>query len=208
MASSSFWKLRPSALTSAVSAYEFDSSRRALEDFYEADNRTADARGIRVLPRRESARLRTLQWNVNNASYDSSGGAMSSGAVRGGLIDAIRDADADVLVLNEYCRALSPDEGGLRDLGYSHLQRASVVYGTTLATRLEVTEHREVVLSGDRTALLARICPEDGEPVWVIGTHLNYCLGRQRKNEMQVLLDELDEMGIIGDGATNTIDRT
>ena len=60
-------------------------------------------------------------------------------------------------------------------------------------------EQKEIIMSEDRSALLAQVhIKDDDELVWVIGTHVNFISGEQRMKEMQVLLKELEDMHIIG----------
>lgn len=195
---SSFWKFRPSALvTSAASAFTFTSafSRAELTDYYEEDNRRAMQEGVKILQRPESSKLRILQWNINSGRHNNH--LHPGDTVQKGLIDAIRDADADVVVLNEYCdnrfAKLETFEKDLKALGY-HVECATVDYPTAMVTRLKVKERKEVILSWDRSALLAQVETKDNELVWVIGTHLNHMCGERRQEEMQILTKELSEM--------------
>ena len=181
-AMSSSWTFRPAALASADNVYTTRASRGRLEHYYDEDNRRASDEGVEILSRPESAKIRTAQWNINSGWRD----PHSKSA---GLIHTIREADADVVVLNEYMNEVS-FEKQLRDLGYSFVDCATVDFPTALATRLEVKEHREIRLSDDRSALLARL-QTDGGTVWVIGTHVNFVWGEQRRKEMEALHKEL-----------------
>ena len=85
-------------------------------------------------------------------------------------------------------------------LGY-HIQSGTVDYPTALAIRnhIKVTEWKEVILSYDQSALVAKIHIEDDECVWIIGTHLNHMSGEQRNKKMKVLLNELNgNVNIVG----------
>mmetsp|Transcript_20494 Transcript_20494/g.43973 ORF Transcript_20494/g.43973 Transcript_20494/m.43973 type:complete len:320 (+) Transcript_20494:17-976(+) len=196
----SLWKFRPSALTSAVNAFTSGFSRYELTGCYESDNQRAIRDGVEILPMGAQSKLRTLQWNINSGWHNSR--VHSGAAVQRGIIDAIRRADADVVVLNEYCSGrftrLESCEEDLKALGYSSVTCAGVDYPTVIATRLRVTERKEVRLSFDRSALLVRVESNDGTLVWVIGTHLNHENGKRRHEEMQNLLRELDLMSLLG----------
>ncbi|KAL9189985.1 hypothetical protein ACHAXT_009660 [Thalassiosira profunda] len=195
----SSWTFRPTALASADNVYTTRASRGRLEHYYNEDNRRASDEGVEILSRPESAKIRTAQWNINSGWRD----PHSKSA---GLIHTIREADADVVVLNEYRNEVS-FEKELRDLGYSFVDCATVDFPTVLATRLEVKEHREIRLSDDRSAMLARVRVRDGGTAWVIGTHINFVWGEQRLKEMEVLRKELHKMGILGDAVDGTTSK-
>lgn len=202
MASSSFWKFRPSALASAISAYTSAYSRDELTELYEYDNQRAAREDVTILSRSESSKLRTLQWNINNGRHNFD--KHSSFVIQKGLVDAIKDSDADVVVLNEYSRKIAyrwhqTFEEDLKAIGYSYVECATVDYPTAIATRLKVKQYKEIQLSYDRSALLAQVQTKNGTLVWVIGTHINFACGEQRMEEMQALVTELEKFFVLDD---------
>ena len=197
--SSSIWRFRPSALIAANNVFISQSSREKLEDFYEDDNRSAQQAGVTILPRYDSSRIRTLQWNINSGYYHYKDQSSN-------IINAIRNADADVIVLNEYCNEKS-FEDDLKAAGYSYSRIGTVDYPTAIATRLKVLEEKEIILSYDRSALLIKAQAsgaEENSHVWVIGTHINFMSGTRRNEEMQVLLKKLTKKGLVSGGSTTT----
>jgi len=201
--SSFFWKFRPYALTSSAGTntniYTSPSSRQKLLTHYEEDNQRAIREGVKILPSSKSSKLRTLQWNINNFCHNRHTHSTSD-IIREGIIQTILDADADVLILNEYCSyvqdlKLLSFEKDIADLGYHVVECGTVDFPTALATRLEVKELREVRLSYDRSALVVQVRSNSGsrELVWVIGTHLNHFSGERRHNEMMVLMNKLKQ---------------
>mmetsp|Transcript_2163 Transcript_2163/g.3114 ORF Transcript_2163/g.3114 Transcript_2163/m.3114 type:complete len:324 (-) Transcript_2163:70-1041(-) len=206
--SPTLWNFRPSSLSSDTNVYTLPSSRRDLEDFYEEDNHRARQEGVGILPKSSQTKLRTCQWNINNGFYLM--GKLLHTDIQQGILDAIRHADADVVVLNEYhhCQYF---ENQLKSMGYSSLLWTSKGCPTAIATRLRVDLQKDIRLSYERSALLMRVqVPHDNEScVWVVGTHLDYQNGKQRNREIRVLLDKLGTMGILSnDEATSAVKRT
>jgi endonuclease/exonuclease/phosphatase family metal-dependent hydrolase len=123
--------------------------------------------------------------------------------IHDGLLREIKDANADVVVLNEYTDAL---DKGLLTMGYT-IHIGTVDYPTALATRLNVSQHKEIILSDDRSAILAQVHTKakdnDDEMLWVIGTHVNFMNGQLRQQEMQVLVEKLDKMGLVISGTSS-----
>mmetsp|Transcript_3018 Transcript_3018/g.6631 ORF Transcript_3018/g.6631 Transcript_3018/m.6631 type:complete len:325 (-) Transcript_3018:309-1283(-) len=193
-----FWKFRPTELACSGNVYTSSSSRRELEGYYKVDNKRAEEEGVETLPRSESSKLRTLQWNINHIRHNRR--AYSIDDIRKGIIETIRDADADVVVLNEYSSSFESRnrtfEKDLKNLGY-HVTCARVDYPTAVATRLMMQQQTEIQLSYDRSALIMQVQTEIGENVWVIGTHLNFIWGTQRHEEMEILISSLKELGIL-----------
>jgi endonuclease/exonuclease/phosphatase family metal-dependent hydrolase len=115
-------------------------------------------------------------------------------------MDTIFDADADVVVLNEYhwndYRSTHKCfEERLLNNGYRtyYCGRANAT-PTFIASKCPVLQYTEVVLSMDRSALCIKVVPATTgtQPMWIIGTHLDAFDGRQRNKEMRLLLDCLD----------------
>ena len=215
------WSFRPSALAlqSTADIYTISPflSRQRLEECYEEDNRRAMNEGIKILSPPNAAadddksnnRIRTLQWNINSG-YHIMNSAENDNDIQKGIINTIRDTNADFIVLNEYVDVLDAD---LHRLGYA-VRMGTVDYPTAVATRLHIIQQREIILSHDRSAILTQVRvanKEEGsdnnissirrtdESVWIIGTHINFQSGKQRNIEMQILMKEIDKMNIIND---------
>jgi endonuclease/exonuclease/phosphatase family metal-dependent hydrolase len=112
-------------------------------------------------------------------------------------MDAIFEADADVIVLNEYDwgdrdSRHATFERKLREQGYDTFCRGTVFCPTAVATRFYVYETREIRLSEERSALALKV-DKDSDIVWVIGTHLDHEHGPQRRQEIQTLLQDLKQ---------------
>jgi hypothetical protein len=235
-----FWSVRPSALSLTKPTCL---AREVLEDLYMKDNERATKEGVAIQPRPSTAdtgngtnktnttwrRLRTLQWNIQGWANVQ---GQASSETRAGIIQTILEADADVIVLNEYhwdepeaCNQAF--EQLLRELGYTTIQCATVFCPTFMATRFQVHQSREIRLSEERSALAMQVVvknknskngshyhhnnnhdrdDDDEDLVWLIGTHLDHTDGRQRRKEMQALLQELfhhvpedEKMILVGD---------
>lgn len=185
------WTFRPSALL--LSNFGTRPSKKGLVRSYHRDNERAMKDGVSVPPKPKAA-LRTLQWNIHafvTADYD------QSPEVAYGVISAILKADADVIVLNEYHWDGKDDrhhtlERRLKEKGYK-CWVGRILCPTFLATRLHVRgTMEELRLSVERSALMVHADdPQTGQPIWVVGTHLDHIDGNQRRKEMEVLLQNL-----------------
>jgi endonuclease/exonuclease/phosphatase family metal-dependent hydrolase len=188
------WNFRPSSFCS-VKKYAILGGETLINQ-YAGDNERASEEGVTILPRSPGALIRTLQWNVHGWTTAHGG---SSDEITKGFIDTIIHADADVIVLNEYlfCNRNYHHEDfekKLRERGYYFFCCNTVSsFPTAIATRFHVFETREVLLSPRRSAVLLLVggTPDslESDRVWVIGTHLDHENGRQRKREMQTLLN-------------------
>ena len=214
------WSFRPLALQSTADIYTIPPfhSRQRLEECYEEDNNRAIHEGIKILSPPNAAadddksnnRIRTLQWNINSG-YHMNSSTEKDVDIQKGIVNTIRDTNADFIVLNEYVDVLDAD---LHRLGYT-VRMGTVDYPTAVATRLHIIQQREIILSHDRSAILTevRVASEEEEgsdnnissirrtndTVWIIGTHINFQSGKQRNIEMQILMKEIDKMSIIND---------
>jgi len=206
------WSFRPSALAlqSTADIYTIPPfhSRQRLEECYEEDNRRAINEGIKILSPpngdKSNNRIRTLQWNINSG-YHIMNSAKNDVDIQTGIVNTIRDTNADFIVLNEYVDVLDAD---LHRLGYHNITMGTVDFPTVVATRLHIIQQKEIILSYDRSAILTEVLVEEGgdndkrrtnESVWIIGTHINFQSGKQRNIEMQILMKEIDKMNIIND---------
>eukprot|EP00339_Tiarina_fusa_P011556 CAMPEP_0117032714 /NCGR_PEP_ID=MMETSP0472-20121206/23437_1 /TAXON_ID=693140 ORGANISM="Tiarina fusus, Strain LIS" /NCGR_SAMPLE_ID=MMETSP0472 /ASSEMBLY_ACC=CAM_ASM_000603 /LENGTH=247 /DNA_ID=CAMNT_0004741445 /DNA_START=92 /DNA_END=832 /DNA_ORIENTATION=+ len=184
------WKSRPSSLFSRVTYSSL--AVTAMKSQYTQDCKRANDDGVKIRPRCADAQIRTLQWNIHawTTAHDE-----ESPKITAGFVDAIFDADADVVILNEYhwgetdCRHTN-FERELRSRGYV-LFCGTVECPTAVATRLRVLEGREVPLSVERSALALLVATPQREKIWVIGTHLDHLDGELRKKEMSMLLEDL-----------------
>jgi endonuclease/exonuclease/phosphatase family metal-dependent hydrolase len=156
-----------------------------------------------------AAPLRTLQWNIQ--AFTSPRGERSP-YITNGIIDTIHEADADVIVLNEYHwkdqhRSQEQFEGEyLRAYGYNDYYCGSVITPTLIASRKPVLQFEEIILSRERSAMCVKIdaacqasLPTNDSGIgnndddasgliWVIGTHLDAFNGQQRLVEIEQLL--------------------
>mmetsp|Transcript_101189 Transcript_101189/g.151574 ORF Transcript_101189/g.151574 Transcript_101189/m.151574 type:complete len:341 (-) Transcript_101189:39-1061(-) len=189
------WNFRPSSFCS-VTKYA-DLNVGTLINQCIRDNRRASSEGVTILPRSPSALIRTLQWNIHG--WTNAHGESHDGIAKG-FRNTIFDADADVIVLNEYRfydrNYVHEDfERMLREKGYS-FRCGTVSFPTAVATRFHVFETQEILLSPSRSALVLLVGKTsdslESEKVWVIGTHLDHHVGRQRRREMKVLLRYMD----------------
>jgi len=183
------WDFRPSALS--LLSYSTTSSERLVEQYLK-DNKRADEADVKIHARPESAFLRTLQWNIHGWTTATND---SSPVISKGIRDAIFNADADVVILNEYDWENRDGrhiafERKLREQGYT-FYCATVFCPTAVATRLHVNEVREIRLSEERSALVLNVEHDLGS-FWVIGTHLDHLNGQQRRQEIDVLMQELE----------------
>jgi endonuclease/exonuclease/phosphatase family metal-dependent hydrolase len=192
------WSFRPSALQNLD--YK-NLHRRDLLSSYLQDCRRAKSEGVVIPPRTKRSTLRTLQWNIHNFrpprcreleedhhhhqnAYD-------------GILFALEQADADVVVLNEYTwghnaveffQPLHADfEAALKELNYT-LYQCGALASTAIATRVPVDQVTDIILDDERHALAMRLVKEN---VWIYGTHL--CdhdgeNGKKRFQELQPLL--------------------
>jgi endonuclease/exonuclease/phosphatase family metal-dependent hydrolase len=211
------WKLRPSALwtvadadgetgdTAAVGANNFyteHGSRSLLTSLYNQDNDQAS--NVNILPKDETTvKLRTLNWNINMARYNST--FLNCHETAKNIANEILETgELDVIVLNEYPPNLH--EVCSKDLhaigGLSTFQLAPIDYGTAIASRYRPEQTHSIPLSPWRTGEIFQIqCLQNekhndesrvvNEYVWVVGTHLDHARGRQRLREMRTLLKEL-----------------
>jgi endonuclease/exonuclease/phosphatase family metal-dependent hydrolase len=194
------WSFRPSSFCS-VTKYA-DLGVGALIDQYIRDNNRASDEGVAILPRSPSALIRTLQWNIHGWTTAQ---GVSRRRIAKRFMTTIFDADADVIVLNEYLfydhnYRHEDFEKILREKGYSFCC-GTVSFPTAVATRFHVFETREILLSPSRGALLLLVGKTsdslESEKVWVIGTHLDHESGDQRKIEMKTLQDYMDSSRLL-----------
>lgn len=196
------WCFRPSALSlqSTADIYTISPfhSRQRLEECYEEDNKRAMNEGIKILSPpngdKSNNRIRTLQWNINSG-YHIMNSAENDVDIQKGIVNTIRDINADFIVLNEYVDVLDAD---LHRLGYHTVTMGTVDFPTVVATRLHIIQQKEIILSYDRSAILTEVRVAN-ESVWIIGTHINFQSGKQRNIEMKILMKEIDKMNIIND---------
>mmetsp|Transcript_36478 Transcript_36478/g.88401 ORF Transcript_36478/g.88401 Transcript_36478/m.88401 type:complete len:316 (+) Transcript_36478:62-1009(+) len=190
------WTTRPTALH-AVTKY-CDFSAGELYNLYEEDCWAAarQTEKIEILPRSPQAKLRTLQWNLHYFGNDSP-------PLAKGIIDTIREANADVIVLNEYAffnttqgKCQLKCEKELAKLGYVW-RCGKVIFPTFVAIRNHyIFESEEVLLCGNRSAVVQLIGRSSASPpserVWVVGTHLDDLDGSLRQEQMRMLQEFLN----------------
>lgn len=214
------WHFRPSVLQrddySSLSVPE-------IIDHYVQDNHRAAKEGVTVPPPRSASAssatprprpLRTLQWNIQAFTSPTK---ERGPQVTGGMLETIRSARADVVVLNEYhwCNeGWNPShallEAALREWGYSYYLIGSVLTPTLVATSWPVADAQELVLSMERSALCLKVVYDDDldvddgptrkRSVWIVGTHLDAFCGDQRQKEMVSLLEGLEALTAGDDG--------
>ena len=198
--SSSCWKSRPTSLipnTRSLNTYA-TIPVATLKRQYNYDCQHAVEDGVRIRPRSQNAAIRTLQWNIHNWTTATD---EESDEITQGFVQTMYDADADVLILNEYHWGETDSrhtnfELALRNRGYT-LFCGSVECPTAVATRLDVLKAKEVRLSPERSAICilvtAGAATDDSSTstCWVIGTHVDHLDGNLRRNEISILLNDL-----------------
>mmetsp|Transcript_4384 Transcript_4384/g.9231 ORF Transcript_4384/g.9231 Transcript_4384/m.9231 type:complete len:425 (+) Transcript_4384:43-1317(+) len=216
------WNFRPTALQRP--AYAESLPRQQLFTLFHQDNARALKRfcGIPTKPNNnanEERILRTLQWNVHgfmpSSQFNNHDDVDKIEREQCNMIQAMLQANADVIVLNEYTwggaeppwRIYQQLEQQLQNHGYNHWLVGSVSCPTFLATRCQLTTQLgEERLSIERSALVASIqvpSREENEDdstnedrassktvIHIIGTHLDFCNGKQRFQEMQQLMNQ------------------
>jgi endonuclease/exonuclease/phosphatase family metal-dependent hydrolase len=116
-----------------------------------------------------------------------------------GILFALDQANADVLVLNEYTwgqdgvganrftQLHSDFEAALEERNYT-LHKCGAPASTAIASRVPVDQVTDIVLDDERHALVVRLVKED---MWIYGTHLcdqDSENGEKRFKELQPLL--------------------
>jgi len=191
------WTFRPSVL-SLPSYRDANLPRETFLEYYQSDNDRAvqsdgEATSTQPIPPR-SAKFRTLQWNLNGWTGDS--GTLNALTYYKQITATILQADPDCIILNEYHwndsgRTHAQFETTLRGLGYTTQICGTVYCPTFVATRRRASNTTELLLSEERSALVLRLEDNEGDFITVIGTHLDFRDGQQRRKEMQTLLSEL-----------------
>ena len=188
------WNFRPSALLSI-----FYAKIRVSDLFkhYNADNEKALKEGVQIPSRpKNQSLLRTCQWNIH--FFVATDGSSDKYVVNG-MVDALLEVDADVIVLNEFGDGMVEDwrtrlmSKRLKQSGYS-LFDCDIPYPTAVATWLPIDKYKEIALDSERSAMAVRVRMSDGTKVWVYGTHLSDsddAYGHQRAGEMRILLDHV-----------------
>jgi endonuclease/exonuclease/phosphatase family metal-dependent hydrolase len=223
------WSFRPSALQN-FNYHEL--SVDALISHYIQDNERAQKEGVHVPPHPQHqleqhcvatstgpqdpqplpppSFLRTLQWNLQ--AWTSPLGERNESVDRG-IMETIFETCADVLILNEYhwrdnSKTQTRFEKKLQRKGYRHFCGNNIT-PTMIATKCPVLDFEEIVLSIERSALCLKIDAvgknHKNDFVWVIGTHLDAFNGNQRRREMQVLVDALQNRRIFFDEESKPI---
>lgn len=211
--SSSSWSFRPSVLQEP---HYHELKVDDITDYYVRDNERAEHEGVSIPPHpsvtttssssnadygyssaatQETLHLRTAQWNIQ--AWRSPQGTPANVQ---GIQNILRQVQADVLILNEYhwndwnTRVHQTFERFLLRQGYQRWHCGTNGTPTLVASKYDVLEYKEIKLSYERSALCLKLnVPEQLQPVWVIGTHLDHLDGSQRHLEMEMLLNTLRE---------------
>ncbi|KAG7340524.1 endonuclease/exonuclease/phosphatase family protein [Nitzschia inconspicua] len=211
--SSSSWMFRPSVLQQPN--YHLLTVDE-ITDYYVRDNERAEQENVSVpshpLQQQQqqqqrpveqsssssssscSVLLRTAQWNIQ--AWRSPHGNRADIL---GIQNTLRQTNADVLILNEYhwndYNQIHADfERFLRFQGYRRWYCGTNSTPTLVASKHNVLEYKEIILSYERSALCLKLdVAASSRPVWVVGTHLDHLDGSQRQLEIKRLLNSFKD---------------